>query len=82
MSKIFIFIHCDIKFENIYFSYVFDKNNPDNTTINYCEEVQLNYLLFKNEFPPELNDRLIESSIKSRFVYPILPKDKKTEYLP
>ena len=79
--KFLFFIKCDIKLENIYFSYVFDENNPDQTTINYCEEIQLNYLLFQNEFPPVLNDRSIESKIKSRFLYPIFPKDKKIEYV-
>ena len=70
-----LFIKCSIKIENIYFSYVFDKTNKDNATINYCINANINYQIYDGDIP-YLTDSEIDSKIIPKFIYPIPSKKK------
>ena len=42
----FFSLKLGIKFENNYFCYIFNYNDPDNATIEYCQNNRLDYFLF------------------------------------
>ena len=42
----FFSLKLGIKFENNYFCYIFNYNDPDNATIEYCKKNKLDYFLF------------------------------------
>ena len=71
-----LYIKCSIKIGDIYFSYVFDKNNLDKTTQNYCLNSKINYQIYDDD-PPNLENNNIEPKITSKFDYPIPLKNKK-----
>ena len=37
----------DIKIEDVYFNNVLDKNNLYNATINYCQDLNISYLIYE-----------------------------------
>ncbi len=76
--KFRIFLKSSVKIENIYFSYVFDKNNLDNTTINYCKDIKINFHIYDDESPNLINSE-IESKITSKFEYPKPSKKNQNE---
>lgn len=68
--KFKLYIISDVKIENVYFSYVFDKNNLDNATINYCQDLNINYLIFDDNIP-SLSDSNINPLITPKFEFPL-----------
>ena len=68
--KFKLYIISDVKIENVYFSYVFDKNNLDNATINYCQDLNINYLIFDDNIP-SLLDSNINTLITPKFEFPL-----------
>ena len=79
--KFIFFLKCSIILNDIYFSYVFDENHLDSQTINYCKEININYLILSNELEGLKNSN-IDPKIKSRFCYPISKGiTPKQEYL-
>ena len=68
--KFKLYIISDVKIENVYFSYVFDKNNLDNATINYCQDLNINYLIFDDNIP-SLLDSNINPLITPKFEFPL-----------
>ena len=71
--KFQLYLYSDIIIENVYFSYVFDNNKLDNATINYCKDLNINYLIFdyNNENTPKLLDCGIDPLIKPKFEFPL-----------
>ena len=47
--KFIFFLKCSIVLNDIYFSYVFDEDRLDIQTINYCKDININYLILCNE---------------------------------
>lgn len=73
--KFLFYVELKINIQEVYFSYVFKGEEPDSTTINYCEENQINYIkYFESERKLYISD--IDSKIKSVFQYLKYPKDK------
>lgn len=73
-----LFIKSSIRIENIFFSYIFNNDSLDTTTMNYCKEIKINYLIYEDQ-KPDLQDSGIDSKIRLRVEYPILPKENKRE---
>ena len=72
--KLLFFVKLNIYINDVFFSYVFKGEDPDTTTINYCEENQINYIkYFESERKLDASD--IDSTIKSVFHYLRYPKD-------
>ena len=79
--KFLFFLKCSIILNDIYFSYVFDEGDLDNTTINYCKDNNINYLILGTKLE-ELKNSNIDPKIKSRFSYTISKEmNLKQEYL-
>ena len=61
----FFKINLNINIEEVYFSYVFNGESRDNTSINYCKANNINYILYyENERvleKSEIDDRIISS---------------------
>ena len=76
--KYLFFIKSSIRIENIFFSYIFNKDSLDTTTMNYCQENKINYQIYEDQ-KPDLQDSGIETKIRLRVEYPILPKENEKE---
>ena len=73
--KFLFFENLNIYIKEVYFSYVFKGEKPDYTSINYCEENQINYIkYFESERKLIISN--IDNKIKSVFQYLKYPKDK------
>ena len=72
--KLLFSVKLNIYIQEVYFSYVFKGEEPDGTTINYCEENQINYMNYfetkKCLTMSNINDQII-----SVFHYLRAPKD-------
>ena len=72
-----------LKIDNIYFNYVFDKNNLDTATINYCKETNISYLIY-DDSSLTLDDCEINPIIMPKFEFPMASgknsKNLKNEY--
>ena len=75
--KFIFYLNSEIKIDNIYFSYVFDKNNTDNTTKNYCIDLNINYLIYDDNIP-SLFDSTINPLIKPKIEFPLIKKMNST----
>ena len=75
-------MNAEIKIDNIYFSYVFDKSDLDNATKNYCIDLNINYQIYDANIP-NLIDSNINPLIKPKIEFPFTTKDStalKKEY--
>ena len=68
--KFKLYLISEIKIENIYFSYVFDKNNLDNATINYCQVLNINYIIYDDNIP-SISVSDINPLIMPKFEFPL-----------
>lgn len=72
------YLNSDIQIKNIYFSYVFDNDNLDTTTMDYCEDNNINYQIYDDR-----NIKLIDSKIDPilipKFEYPVRSKENSDE---
>ena len=75
--KFIFYLNSEIKIDNIYFSYVFDKNDTDNTTKNYCIDLNINYLIYDDNIP-SLFDSTINPLIKPKIEFPLIKKMNST----
>ena len=75
--KFKFYLNSQIKIGNIYFSYVFDKNNMDNTTKNYCVDLNINFQIYDDNFPI-LIDSNINPLIKPKIEFPLTTKLNST----
>ena len=67
-------VNLKINIEEVYFSYVFNGEEPDQTTINYCDSNQINYILFfENKRMLKISD--INDKIVPSFFYLQNPKN-------
>ena len=68
--KFKFYLISDMIINNVYFSYVFDKNNLDNATINYCQDLNISYLIYDDN-TPSLVDSNINPLIIPKFEFPL-----------
>ena len=82
LLKYLLFIDSEIKIKNVYFSYIFDKNNLDNATINYCKFRNINYKIYDDD-SLNLIDSNINPLIRPKFEFPLMASNSneyKKEY--
>ena len=82
LLKYLLFIDSEIKIKNVYFSYIFDKNNLDNATINYCKFRNINYKIYDDD-SLNLIDSNINPLIRPKFEFPMMASNSneyKKEY--
>ena len=72
----FFNVKMDIKIEEVYFSYAFKGEEPDQTTMNYYLSNSINYILFY-ESKRKLEKSQIDDKINSSFFYLQSPDDMK-----
>ena len=74
----FFKINLNINIEEVYFSYVFNGESQDNTSINYCKANNINYILYyENERVLEksrIEDRIISSFFYLQNPYSMIDK--------
>lgn len=78
--KYLFFIMADIHIKDIFFSYVFCSNYPDENSINYCNELNINYILFNND-NFQVVDSQINPKIETKYKYFISPKEEKQTFI-
>ena len=66
----------EIQINNNYFCYVFDYNNPDNATINYCKQNGIDHLLF------DMENLCLKENLSLKPLYYYLPTCKYSEETP
>ena len=79
LLKYLLFIDSEVKIENVYFSYIFDKKNLDTTTINYCKFNNINYKIYDDD-SLNLIDSNINPLIRPKFEFPMKTLINSSEY--
>ena len=70
----------DIHIKDIFFSYVFCCNCPDETSIKYCKELNINYILLNND-NFQVVDSQINPKIEAKYRYFISPKEENQTFV-
>ena len=78
--KYLFFIMADIHIKDIFFSYVFCCNCPDEISIKYCKELNINYILFNND-NFQVVDSQINPKIEAKYRYFISPKEENQTFV-
>lgn len=72
------FLNSKIILENIYFSYVFENDNLDKVTMDYCKDTNINYQIYDDK-SIILIDSKIDTKITPKFEYPSPSKENIDE---
>ena len=73
------YLYSNIKIENVYFSYIIDKNDLDNTAINYCKYNNINYQIYDDD-SLILTDSNINPLIRPKFDFPLISETNLDKY--
>ena len=73
------YLYSNIKIENVYFSYIIDKKDLDNTAINYCKYNNINYQIYDDD-SLILTDSNINPLIRPKFDFPLSSETNWDKY--